>query len=233
MGTFPSLAPLTMEAETALTKGDTMFALGRRTTVLLVTGFSFILNAFNLLAYDLQQERTWGGPDRDGALGVAAAPDGSVYVTGPTRSFGTVSGDEDTFLLKYAADGALLWQRTYGTAPDELNSGQESGIDIAVPPDNSGVVVLGNYRDGNIFLAKFSTEGAVIWDLTWGGNQEGATAVTIAPVGTIYVTGATSAFGAGQNDAFLLSFTPIGTLNWQRTWGGDSFDVARSVAVAT
>ena len=86
---------------------------------------------------------------------------------------------------------------------------------------------------GNIFLAKFSTEGAVIWDLTWGGNQEGATAVAIAPDGTIYVTGATSAFGAGEADAFLLSFTPTGTLNWQRTWGGDFFDVPRGVAVAT
>ena len=126
-----------------------------------------------------------------------------------------------------------MWQRTYGTAPDELNSGEESGIDIAVPPDNSGIVVLGNYRDGNIFLAKFSTEGAVIWDLTWGGNQEGATAVAIAPDGTIYVTGATSAFGAGEADAFLLSFTPTGTLNWQRAWGGDFFDVPRGVVVAT
>jgi hypothetical protein len=145
-------------------------------------GAALTLLQLTLLAYVLQQERTWGGADRDGAQGVAAAADGSAYVTGGTRSFG--AGDEDAFLLKYAANGALLWQRTYGTAADELNSGSESGIDVAVAPDNSGVVVLGNYRDGNIFLAKFSTDGAVIWDLTWGGNQEGATAVAIAPDGT-------------------------------------------------
>ena len=54
----------------------------------------------------------------------------------------------------------LLWQRTDGTAADELNSGAESGIDVAIAPDNSGVVVLGNYRDGNIFLAKFSPAGS-------------------------------------------------------------------------
>src|SRR5262245_2769711 len=156
-----------------------MFTRGNRKFVLLVAGLPFILNAFTLLAFELQQQRTWGGPDRDGAQGVAAAADGSVYVTGGTRSFG--AGDEDAFLLKYAANGDLLWQRTYGTAPDELNSGEESGIDVAVAPDNSGVVVLGNYRDGNIFLAKFSPEGAKIWDLTWGGNQEGASALAIAP----------------------------------------------------
>ena len=210
---------------------DTRFVLRRRTTVLLVAGLPFFLNAFNLLAFVLQQERTWGGLDRDGAQGVAAAADGSVYVTGGTRSFG--AGDEDAFLLKYAANGTLLWQRTYGTVPDQLNSGEESGIAVAVAPDDSGVVVLGNYRDGNIFLAKFSTEGTRIWDLTWGGNQEGASALAIAPDGTIYVTGATFDFGAGQADAFLLSFTPTGTLNWQRTWGGGDFDVPHGVAVAT
>ena len=198
----------------------------------IVVGAALTLLSVTLLAYVLQQGRTWGGPDRDGAQGVAVAADGSVYVTGGTLSF-SAAGDEDAFLLKYAANGALLWQRTYGTAADAFNSGAESGIDVAVAPDNSGVVVLGNYRDGNIFLAKFSATGTLIWDLTWGGNQEGASAVAIAPGGTIYVTGATFDFGAGQGDAFLLSFTPSGTLNWQRTWGGDSFDVPRGVAVAT
>ena len=90
-------------------------------------GAALTLLQVTLLAYVLQQERTWGGPDSDGAQGVAAAADGSVYVTGGTRSFS--AGDEDAFLLKYAANGALLWQRTYGTVADELNSGAESGID--------------------------------------------------------------------------------------------------------
>lgn len=36
-----------------------MFTPGHRTTVLFVAGLSFTLNAFTLIAYDLQQERTW------------------------------------------------------------------------------------------------------------------------------------------------------------------------------
>jgi hypothetical protein len=197
----------------------------------IVLGTTLILLQIPLLAYVLLQQRTWGGPDRDGANGVAVAGDGSVYVTGSTRSFG--GGDDDAFLLKYGADGTLLWQRTYGTASDPLNSGEESGIGVAVAPDSSGVVVLGNYRDGNIFLAKFSPAGLLLWDRTWGGHNEGAGALAIATDGTIYVTGVTFGFGAGQGDAFLLSFSPAGTLNWQRTWGGQFFDSGRDVAVAT
>jgi hypothetical protein len=128
-----------------------------------------------------------------------------------------------------------LWQRTYGTAPDLSNSGQESGIDVAVAPDNSGVLVVGNYRDGNIFLAKFSPTGFLLWDLTWGAKrqaQEAASAIAVAADGTIYVTGLTSTFGV-QGDTFLLSFASGGRLNWQRTWGGAGFDVPHGVAVAT
>ena len=200
-----------------------------RKTILL--GTSLILLQIPLLAYVLLHERTWGGTDRDGAGGVAVAADGSVYVTGVTRSFG--AGGDDAFLLKYNANGVLQWQRTYGTAPDAENSGSEMGIDVAAAPDGSGVVVLGNYRDGNIFLAKFNPAGTLIWDRTWGGNQEGASAIAIAPNGTIYVTGITFSFDVDQGDAFLLSFTSAGALNWQRTWGGPFFDVARGVAVAS
>lgn len=199
----------------------------------IVLGTTLILSQIPLQAHVLLQQRTWGGANRDGANGVAVAGDGSVYVTGSTRSFGV--GDDDAMLLKYAPNGTLMWQRTYGTAPDPLNSGEESGIDVAVAPDNSGVVVLGNYRDGNIFLAKFDPAGLLIWDLTWGAAtpQESADAITIAANGTIYVTGFTSSFGAGQGDAFLLSFTSLGALNWQKTWGGAGFDVPNGVAVAS
>jgi hypothetical protein len=203
-----------------------------RKTIVVAT--ALILFQISLLAYVFQQERTWGGPDRDGAQGVAVAGDGSVYVTGETRSFG--AGDGDAFLLKYDASGTLLWQRTYGTAPDDSNSGSEAGIDVAVAPDNSGVLVLGNYRDGNIFLAKFSPAGLLLWDLTWGAATqagESASAIAVAANGTIYVAGGTSSFGAGQTDAFLLSFTPGGILNWQQTWGGEFFDNPHGVAVAT
>ena len=195
----------------------------------IVLGAILIALQIPLLAYVFLQQRTWGGVDRDGANGVAAASDGSVYVTGSTRSFG--AGGDDAFLLKYSAGGSLLWQRTYGTAPDELNSGGEAGVAVAVAPDGSGVVMLGNDRDGKIFLAKFNPNGTLLWDLTWGvPNSEAAGAIAISPTnGTIYVTGTTF----GPDDAFLLSFTPGGALNWQRTWGGAFFDAGRGVAVAT
>jgi hypothetical protein len=198
----------------------------------IVMGTILVLVQIPLLAYVLLQERTWGGTDRDGARGVAVrALDGSVYVTGSTRSFDPAG--EDAFLLKYDAGGSLLWQRTYGEATDATTVRAESGVGVVVPPDDSGVLVAGNYNGGRIFLAKFDHDGGLIWDLTWGGDQESAAGISLASDGTIYVIGVTRSFDVGQGDAFLLSFGPDGTLNWQRTWGGPFFDVPRGVAVAT
>ena len=77
-----------------------------RKTIVVAT--ALILVQISLLAYVFQQERTWGGLDRDGANGVAVAGDGSVYVTGETRSFGAGSGDSDALLLKYNASGTMV-----------------------------------------------------------------------------------------------------------------------------
>jgi hypothetical protein len=198
----------------------------------IVMGTILVLVQIPLLAYVLLQERTWGGADRDGAQGVAVkALDGSVYVTGSSRSFDPLG--EDAFLLKYDAGGTLLWQRTYGEATDATTVRAESGVGVAVAPDDSGVLVAGNYNGGRIFLAKFNHDGGLIWDLTWGGDQESAGGIALDSNGTIYVTGITNSFGVGQGDAFLLSFASDGTLNWQRTWGGPFFDVPRGVAVGT
>src|SRR6185295_17367163 len=108
-----------------------------------------ILFQISLLALVLVQQGTWGGPDTDEAAGVAVAADGSVYVTGTTLSFG--QGGRDAFLLKYAPDGSLVWQRTYGTAPDASFVADEFGTGVAVAADGS-VYITGQYRDGNLFL---------------------------------------------------------------------------------
>ena len=196
----------------------------RKTVVL---GVVLFLIQVSLIALVLVQQITWGGLDREHAFDVAAGPGGSVYVTGVTRSFG--AGGEDAFLLKFAANGSLEWQRTYGTAPDDLNSGSELGRGVAVAADGA-VYVTGNYRDGNLFLAKFSAAGSLQWQQTWGDaeNVYSPSGVQIG-AGGVYVAGFT---GSGQGDAFLVKFDPAsGAAVWQRTWGGDLFDGASDLAI--
>ena len=110
--------------------GRTGVALGAGNSVF-VTGVS--TNNGNdavLLKFDangtLLWERTWGGPDSDESLAVAAAPDGSAYIAGTTTSFGPSSSG--LFVVKFDSLGNLVWQR--------ISDGAE-GNAVAVGPDGN------------------------------------------------------------------------------------------------
>ena len=157
-----------------------------------------------LVGFTLLQERTWGGPNDDEGAAVAVAPDGSVYLTGTTQSFG--KGTRDAFLVKYSDRGRLLWQRTYGTAPDDLSNGDEFGLGVAVAPNGSAAYITGQARGGNVFLARFSESGSLVWQKTWGDNGNSPRAVAVDNHGSVYVAGATFTYGEG-GDAFLVKFS--------------------------
>ena len=181
-----------------------------------------------LVGFTLLQERTWGGPNDDEGAAVAVAPDGSVYLTGTTQSFG--KGNRDAFLVRYSDSGRLLWQRTYGTAPDDLSNGDEFGLGVAVAPNGSAAYITGQARGGNVFLARFSESGSLVWQKTWGDNGNSPRAVAVDDHGSVYVAGFTFTYGEG-GDAFLVKFSPAGRLIWQRTWGGPGFEIAHDVAI--
>src|SRR5437660_172502 len=137
-----------------------------RKPILWITS-ALALAQISLVAISLSQQITWGGPDIDQGSDVAVASDGGVYVTGTTQSFG--AGGRDAFLLKFAVDGSLAWQRTYGTAPTQFTTGDEFGQGVAGAPDGSAYIT-GEFGEGNLFLAKFDVGGNLLWQRTWGDN---------------------------------------------------------------
>jgi uncharacterized delta-60 repeat protein len=190
---------------------------------------ALVLVQVPLIALVLTQEHTWGGPDLDTAASVATAPDNSVYVTGRTLSFG--AGDSDAFLLKYAADGSLLWQRTVGTGSTEPGlRADEIAEGVAVSPDGSAIYITGHFGNGSVFVAKFDPAGNLIWQRTWGDNGNFPNGIAVTTEG-VYVAGGSSTFGVGQGDVFVFKLTPDGALVWDLTWGGLGFDAGRDIAV--
>ena len=200
----------------------------------LATG-ALITGSVPALALDLSSEQTWGGPSIAGpveqAEGVAVASDGSVYLVGQTSSFGTgvADGNSDIFLLKYAPDGTLAWQRTYGV-DQTVGTGNEFGMDVDVAPD--GTVWITGELAASVLLAQFDPGGNLLSERTFAG-VDSPRAIDIANDGSIYVTGFEFP-GAGQGDAFVMKAAPDGTLVWLKTWGAaDGFDAGIDVAAAS
>jgi uncharacterized delta-60 repeat protein len=167
-------------------------------------------------AATLEQQLTWGGPASDVAQGTAVAPDGSTYLAGNTTSF-SADGSTAVFLVKFAADGSLAWQRTY-QSPTQF--GSDTANEVAVAPDSS-VYVTGTTTGvgGDLLLLKFAADGTLLWQRSWSGSQfEGGQDVAVGADGSVYVVGGTTTFGTG-NDLVVLKVTPGGALVWQQTWG--------------
>lgn len=61
--------------------------------------------------------------------------------------------------------------------------------------------------------------------ITWGGsNTDKGYDISVDNSGNIYITGETMTFGAGDEDAFIVKYDSSGAQQWNRTWGGTSFD---------
>jgi len=66
-------------------------------------------------------ERLWGGVKGEGARALAIDDDGAVVVAGHTDSEG--AGKNDVLLLRYTADGTLVFAHTWGGPLDDTVAG--------------------------------------------------------------------------------------------------------------
>jgi uncharacterized delta-60 repeat protein len=169
----------------------------------------------------LLSETTWGGVGSDVAEAVATSADGSSYVVGITDSFavdqfGTPS--PRIFVVKFAADGSLTWQRIWnGTTVRGLGR-----PDVAVGADGSVYVTGVTADNGNdAVLLKFDAGGTLQWERTWGGSaSDESFAVATAADGSVYIAGTATSFGPSSAGLFVVKFDAAGNAVWQRVSDG-------------
>jgi uncharacterized delta-60 repeat protein len=166
----------------------------------------------------LSWQRIWNGTTIRG-LGrpdVAVSADGSVYVTGVTAD-----NQNDAVLLKFDANGTLLWERAWGGAASD------EGLAVATASDGSVYIAGTEESFGSstgLFVVKFDSAGSLVWQRISDGAQ--GNAVTVASDGSVYAAGTTPRPGQiGNFDIVMMKITAAGTLVWQRTYSaGDVVD---------
>lgn len=82
-----------------------------------------------------------------------------------------------------------------------------------------------------MYLSKYDSTGALIWNKTWGGiSTDYGNSVAQTSDGGYAVTGLTRSYGAGGlDDMFLAKYDSSGNLSWNKTWGGVGTDTGNSV----
>lgn len=102
-----------------------------------------------------------------------------------------------------------------------------------------GYVVAGttaSYGAGSddVFVAKYDSNGNLIWNKTWGGTgSDNGTGIVQSSDGGYVISGYTNSYGAGGFDSLLLKFDSNGNLVWNKIWGGTLVDQATRIARTT
>jgi len=169
--------------------------------------------------------RTYGGGSyNEGVFSVVQSPD-SGFVAAGARGPG---GPYHFLVLRLDKLGGILWAKEYrGPVWDWAE-------DIICTSDG-GYAVLGwsnsfGAGDLDILLLKLDPSGNLTWAKTYGGTgEEMAWSIIQTSDGGYAVAGATSSFGAGQDEPIILKLDPSGNLIWARTYGGTGGDYFWSI----
>jgi hypothetical protein len=211
-----------------------------------------------LVKFNDNGNRVWGtyygGLGRDYGIGVATDQNENVYIVGQASSGSGIAssgahktspGGADAFLVKFNSSGVRQWGTYYGGTNGDMANG--------VTTDNAGNIYFvgstvsasgisttnahqvsqgGGTQDG--FLAKFNTNGILLWGTYYGGTQSDILqSVTVDVNSNILVCGTTSSqtlisstdshqttYGGGTDDAFVASFTSNGARRFGSYYGG-------------
>ena len=180
--------------------------------------------------------------------GIASCQDGSSIITSsfnntiilgigePYETELQSNGNSDIFIVKYNANGMLLWAKSFGSVSTDW------GYDIASFEDGSSV--LTGYCMG-VTIARYNSDGTQAWFKCPGGagavywpvyNIESYDDDSSLLVGRFHQT---TIFGEGEinqttltprdsSDCFLARYNSNGTLSWAKNW-----DYSRTIASHT
>ena len=191
----------------------------------LCIGLLCICAVANAQAPDTLWMKLHGGPNNDYGYWLDITNDGGYVITG---SYTQGVGNTDLLLIKTGEDGDTLWTCIYG------GDFYDVGRWVCRTPDN-GYFVAGtesrfNNTEKNICVLKTDSSGNILWNYSYGGDQEDGV-VTGQPTadGGHILIGYTASFGLGYMDVWLLKLNADGDTLWTKTFGGDNYDLGRSV----
>ncbi len=174
----------------------------------------------------IRWSKTYGGSLSDNAYKVRQTADNGYIVAGHTNSFG--SGNNDIWILKLDYAGLVQWQKTYG------GIGAENFYSIQETLDY-GFIISGStnsYGAGSTdaWILKLNSTGVVEWQKAYGGSQsDNAYSIVQTSDNGYIIGGATSSFGGGSSDVWVMKLNSTGGAEWQKTYGGASADAAYDI----
>ena len=170
---------------------------------------------------------TFGGPGEDAIYDIEPVAGG--WLLAGYKQFSDARG-YDLWVVKVDTEGRKLWERTF----DRNTFDAASSIEVA--PDGRILVVGQTTRsmaDSDAWLIALGSDGQLLWERSDGGSKiDVALDVALDDDGLWVVAVATSSFGSGSHDTWVLGLNDRGVLIWERIYGGATWDTPAALELA-
>ncbi len=207
-------------------------------------------------------ERSWAtyyGGEVTFAADDAMDTQGNLYIAGYVMGNGTYNnqfttdnslqpfyggGISDGFLAKFSPDGLLLWATFFGGSGDDnisnIDIDKNDNIYVVGKTSSATLASAGSFQEnfGGItdgFLARFTTDGALVWSTFVGAADEDETiGVNCTAIGDIVLYGKTKsttgiatagsfqetvALAQNRSISFISKYFPNGVRDWSTYYG--------------
>ena len=172
---------------------------------------------------NIEWDKTFGRDGEDIGFSVQQIDDDGYIITGYT----SFPDGRKLWLIKIDSQGNKEWDIATGRADSEA---------AQVQLTRDGGYIITGYTPSpstgkeDVWLIKTDLKGHRNWSKTFGGlNKDLGLSVQETREGGYIVTGLTESFGAGKGDVWLIKTDKEGNKEWDRTFGGASFDSGASV----
>lgn len=202
-------------------------------------------------------EKRYGGNNVDELTCARQTPDGGFIIGGYTYS--TVSGDitqasystvlqEDYWVAKLDANGAVQWNKRYGGhGNDQMKAiafSTTGGYYFggSTTSDSVGDILQHSRGWTDFWVVKTDATGNILWSKLYGGNFPDVMADMIETSdGGVLIGGYSSSIVSGEktdpnfdvtqttSDFWLVKLLPNGNVQWDQTFGGTDQDILYSL----
>jgi len=160
---------------------------------------------------------------------------------GNSKTVATKHAGGDYWAIKLNATGDKQWSKFYGGSftdtPYDVIQTSDNGYILVGSSDSDDVDISNNKGSYDFWVIKISETGALVWEKSFGGSEiDEARGIINSNDGNYIIVGDTRSNDLdvsennGAADLWVIKISPLGDIIWEKTFGGSSFDVARSIS---
>ena len=202
------------------------------------------------LSGDIEWIKVIGGSFADHIYSIVLTSDGGYILAGSTESndgnISTNNGGFDAWIVKLDSLGNIQWEETYGGTKNDgaeyISQTYDKGYIITGEASSNDGDVIG-YHDSeytDIWILKLDSIGTLMWQKCLGGSSADWGNSIIQSEDSAYIVAGYShssdgdvSFSHGAQDYWIVKLDSVGYLQWEKTFGGDSTDVATAIVQNT